>query len=134
MVEDNQAHADLIRMSLEDWGSPVIVDHVDDGAKAVEFLYKRNQYADAKRPDFILLDMNLPKLSGHDVLKEVKSNESLLSIPVIIMTTSENHDDITKAYQLHVNSYIVKPTSFEGFQKMISDLRTYWISWNTKAA
>lgn len=117
-------------MSLEDNGIDLDIQHVDDGAKAIEYLHNEGEYADAGKPDFILLDLNLPKLSGHEVLNRIKSDDALQSIPVIVLTTSANEKDRAKAYRYHANSYLTKPTDFQKFQDMIHDLRTYWAEWN----
>ena len=130
LVEDDQSHADLIRMSLEDNGFDLDIQHVMDGAEAIEYLHKEGEYSNALRPDFILLDLNLPKLSGHEVLDQIKSNDSLRSIPVVVLTTSANELDRAQAYEHHANSYLTKPTDFQMFQDMVHDLRSYWAKWN----
>lgn len=134
LVEDDQSHADLIRLSLEDDGLDLDIQHVTDGAKAIEYLNNAGDYTKAERPDFILLDLNLPKLTGHEVLDQIKSSDSFRSIPVIVLTTSANEQDRAKAYKHHANSYLTKPTDFQMFQDMVHDLRTYWAKWNKQPA
>lgn len=130
LVEDDQAHADLIQMSLEEDGEDLEISHVNNGSKAIDYLKNQGEYANATRPDLVLLDLNLPKLSGHEVLQQIKSDESLQSIPVVVLTTSADEQDVSRAYLHNANSYLTKPADFQQFQSMIHDLRTYWTSWN----
>lgn len=130
LVEDDQAHAELIMLTLQDNGVLNGVNHVRDGAEALAFLRREGEHANAPRPDVVLLDLMLPKLNGHEVLAEIKSDENLMSIPVVILTTSENEIDRAQAYQGHANSYLSKPVNFERFQNMVKDLNLYWTVWN----
>ena len=130
LIEDDQAHADLIQMTLEDHGDDLDINHVNNGAKAIDYLRNQGEYTEATRPDLVLLDLNLPKISGHEVLEQIKSDESLQSIPVVVLTTSANEQDISKAYRHNANSYLTKPADFQKFQSMIHDLRAYWTKWN----
>ena len=130
LVEDDQAHADLIQMTLEDQDEKLDINHVNNGAKAIEYLRNTGAYTNATQPDLVLLDLNLPKVSGHEVLEQIKSDETLQSIPVVILTTSANEQDINRAYRHKANSYLTKPADFQKFQSMIHDLRTYWTKLN----
>ena len=121
-------------MSLEGHGVEIVIDHVNNGVKAIEYLLNLGEYADAIRPDLVLLDLNLPKVSGHEVLEQVKSDESLQSIPVVVLTTSANEHDISMAYRHKANSYLTKPADFQKFQSMIHDLKAYWTQWNCSPA
>lgn len=130
LVEDDPAQAELILLSMEDDRVTNTVDHVGDGAEAMAYLRQEGDYAQAKRPDVVFLDLNLPKLSGHEVLKQVKSDPALSQIPVVILTSSASESDRAKAYAHHANSFLVKPVDFAKFQQMCRDLRLYWAVWN----
>lgn len=133
LVEDNQDHADLIMRSLKDHQVANSVEHISDGEAALDYLFRRDQYADpvrSPRPGVILLDLRLPKIDGLEVLKEIKTSEELRKIPVVILTTSEAERDIAHAYEYHANSYLVKPVDFVEFTELMSNLCYYWLSWN----
>ncbi|MBS7656326.1 MAG: response regulator [Candidatus Bathyarchaeia archaeon] len=100
---------------------------VQDGEEAIDFVRKRGKYKDAPTPALILLDLKLPKVNGFEVLKEIKSDENLKSIPVIVLTSSERDKDIEEAYKMGCNNYIVKPVSFENFIKTVVEIREYWL-------
>jgi CheY-like chemotaxis protein len=101
---------------------------VEDGVAALAFLRRQGQYAGAPRPDLILLDLNLPKKNGQEVLAELKSDEDLKLIPVVILTTSKAEEDILKSYDLHANCYIVKPVDFIKFTEVVHSIRHFWFS------
>ena len=133
LVEDDQDHAELIMRSLEDSRVANRVYHVMDGEAALDFLFRRGEYASPEkspRPHVILLDLRLPKIDGLEVLKEIKDNNELRTIPVVVLTTSEGETDIVKAYGLHANSYVVKPVDFDKFTRLIRNLGFYWLCWN----
>ncbi|MGJ8635966.1 MAG: response regulator [Phycisphaerales bacterium] len=130
LVEDDAAHAELVTMSLEENNVANTISHVDDGIKAMDYLYQRGEYEEATRPDLILLDLKLPKLTGHEVLERVKQDEDLRAIPVVVLTTSSNAQDVDRAYSHYANSYLTKPVDFIQFHKMIRDLGLYWTVWN----
>ena len=133
LVEDEDAHAMLILRSLEDMRIANSIYRVKDGKEALDYLFRSGKYADAKkspRPDLILLDLKLPKLDGHEVLRLIKESDELRIIPVIMLTTSENEADMLKAYHRHANSYLVKPIDFDEFRKMLKDAGFYWFLWN----
>ncbi len=100
---------------------------VQNGEEAVDFIRKRGKYKDAPTPALILLDLKLPKVDGFEVLKEIKSDENLRSIPIIVLTSSEREKDIEEAYKMGCNNYIVKPVSFENFIKTVVEIRQYWL-------
>ena len=132
LVEDDETHAMLIMRSFEEMGVEKI-QWVSDGQQAMDYLQHRGKYADNEKsspPDVILLDLRLPKLNGHEVLKQIKSLEELRTIPVVILTTSKNEYDISKAYMNYANSYLVKPLGLDKFQEMIKEIEVYWLEWN----
>lgn len=135
LVEDNEAHAEMILRSFEDNRIANKITHVDDGEKALDYLFHRGDYGgDSKEslPDLILLDLRLPKVDGLQVLDEIKSSEELQSIPVVILTTSAADLDVAKAYKSHANSFLIKPVDFASFTKMMDDLGYYWLVANHK--
>lgn len=134
LVEDNVDHAELVIRTLEEHQIANKVRHFLDGQSALDYLFQRGEYADPAeivRPHMILLDLRLPRVDGIDVLKTIKESEKLKSIPVVILTTSEAEKDVTKAYNNHANSYLVKPVGFEEFKQLMDDLGFYWLNWNT---
>jgi CheY-like chemotaxis protein len=130
LVEDNDDHADLLMMSLESNHAVNTIDRVVDGAEALDFLRRSGVYGDARRPDIILLDLNLPKLSGHQVLEQIKTDDDLCTIPVVVMTTSSSKSDREMAYKRHANSFMMKPVDFPKLQVMIRILNLYLSVWN----
>jgi CheY-like chemotaxis protein len=130
LVEDDDAHAELERIALESGDHPARVERVADGDEALDYLRRAGTYADKPRPDLILLDLNMPRVDGHEVLTEIKADDELRTIPVVVLTTSASIFDKSKAYQHHANSYVVKPFDFRSFRRMLNDLRTYWSTWN----
>lgn len=133
LVEDNPDHAELIVRSFEEHRVANKIFHVLDGEAALDYLFHRGVYAAAQsspRPHVILLDLRLPKIDGLEVLKEIKASPELLRIPVVVLTTSESEQDMTGAYNRHVNSYLVKPVDFVKFDKLMDDLGFYWLAWN----
>ncbi len=134
LVEDNADHAELVIRTLEEHRIANRVRHFLDGQSALDYLFHRGEYSDpatSVRPHVILLDLRLPRVDGIDVLKAIKEDEHLKSIPVVVLTTSEAEKDVAKAYYNHANSYLVKPVGFEEFKKLMDDLGFYWLSWNT---
>jgi CheY-like chemotaxis protein len=134
LVEDNADHAELVIRTLEEHRIANRVRHFLDGQSALDYLFHRGEYADPAaniRPHVILLDLRLPRVDGIDVLKAIKEDDHLKSIPVVVLTTSEAEKDVYKAYNNHANSYLVKPVGFEEFKKLMDDLGFYWLSWNT---
>ncbi|WP_414468908.1 response regulator [Methanobacterium sp. ACI-7] len=128
LVEDNPADARLIEEVLKDTNANNKLHVVKDGVDAMNFLYKKEEFSDAPRPDIILLDLNLPRKDGREVLKEVKENEELKSIPIVILTTSSANEDIIKTYNNHANYYITKPVDFDQFLKVINAIEDFWLN------
>jgi two-component system, chemotaxis family, response regulator Rcp1 len=128
LVEDNPGDAELTREALNSAKVANRLSVVDDGADAVDFLLRKGKFAAAPRPDIILLDLNLPKKDGREVLSEIKANKDLAEIPVVVLTTSEAEEDILRAYQLHANCYISKPIDFSSFMRVISTIEDFWLS------
>ncbi|MBF0336914.1 MAG: response regulator [Nitrospirae bacterium] len=128
LVEDDPADIDLMREGL--LGAKVYVNLrvVMDGVEAMAFLRKEGAYGAALQPDLILLDLNLPKKDGREVLREIKSDEGLKKIPVIILTTSDAETDILRSYNLGANSYVTKPVGFEEFVKVVNTIEDFWFT------
>lgn len=128
LVEDNEGDIFLTTEALQE--SKIInrLSIVRDGWEAMQFLEKRGVYAQEKTPDLILLDVNLPKMNGHEVLMAVKSNESIKHIPIIMLTTSSSEKDIYQSYKNFVNCYITKPIDAGDFLKVVSSIENFWIS------
>ena len=134
LVEDNIDHAELVLRTLEEHRVPNKVRHFLDGQSALDYLYRRGEFSgstEAERPQVILLDLRLPRVDGMEVLKTIKEDANLKSIPVVVLTTSEAERDVARAYYNHANSYLVKPVGFEDFRKLMDDLGFYWLGWNT---
>jgi len=128
LVEDSVGDVRLTREAFKDARMHINLHVAVDGEDAMSFLKRERQYADAPRPDLILLDLNLPKKDGREVLKEIKESPTLAIIPVVILTTSASEEDILRTYQLHANCYITKPVDLEGFLKVVKSIDTFWLS------
>jgi len=125
----------LVIRSFENHKIANTIYQVHNGEEALDYVFRRGKYADphlAPHPDVILLDLRLPRINGLDVLKEIKNDEELRKIPVVILTTSEAEQDVAKAYKHHANSYLVKPIDFKKFSSLMDELGFYWLSWNHK--
>ena len=127
LVEDNPADARLMREALRDAKVQSQISVVSDGAQALEFLRNQGKYQNAPRPDMILLDLNLPKKDGREVLAEIKNDPELMLIPVAVLTTSQAHQDIIKAYKLHANCYITKPMELDHFARVVESFEDFWL-------
>ena len=130
LVEDNVDHATLTMRALRDGNMLNEIFWVKDGEEAVDFLLHRGRYAppaDPPRPGLILLDIRLPKLDGHEVLRHIKTDPALRAIPVIMLTTSERDDEINACYQAGANSYVAKPVRFMDFIETVKSLKLYWV-------
>ena len=127
LVEDNEDDVFLTRAAFEASGLRVNLHHVDNGVKCLQFLRKEAPYADTPAPDLILLDMHMPVMGGHEVLSEIVKDEKLRKVPVVVLTTSNEAEDIRKMYYLRCNSYITKPVNFDNFIKVIGQLGGYWL-------
>jgi CheY-like chemotaxis protein len=133
LVEDNLPHAELVMRSLETHQIANRIYHVTDGEAALAYLFRRGMYADpltSPRPHVVLLDLRLPRLSGLEVLREIRASGDLHTMPVVILTTSTAEQDVTSAYTQHVNSYLIKPGDFAQFSQLMHDLGFYWLGWN----
>ena len=127
LVEDSRGDIGLIEEVFEEAKIRNNLYVAEDGEEAIQFLNKKGQYADVPRPDIILLDLNLPKKDGREVLEEVKSDETLRNIPIVVLTTSRAEEDILKSYNLHANAYITKPVDFDQFIKVIKSIEDFWL-------
>lgn len=127
LVEDNPGDARLIMESLKSANAPSRLSHVTDGVAALAFLRRTGEYAQAPRPDLILLDWNLPRKSGCEVLREIKADENLRRIPVVVLTSSSFDKDILSAYNLNANCFVTKPTDFDRFLEVIRSIVDFWL-------
>jgi two-component system, chemotaxis family, response regulator Rcp1 len=127
LVEDSASDVALIKVTLRNSQVPHNLHVVRNGVEAINFLYKRGKYADVPRPDIILLDLNLPKKNGREVLAEVKVDSELNTIPIVILTTSSDPEDILRSYQLHANCYLTKPVDLDQFVRTIGQIDAFWL-------
>jgi CheY-like chemotaxis protein len=128
LVEDSPSDVALTVAALREGRIASDLYIATDGEKAMQFLHREGEFADAPRPDLILLDLNLPKKDGREVLAEVKTDEDLRAIPVVVLTTSAAEADVVKSYKLHANAYITKPVGFEPFLDVVQHLEDFWLS------
>jgi CheY-like chemotaxis protein len=128
MVEDNPGDVRLTQEALKDGKVLNNLHVVGDGVEALAFLRQEGQYADAPRPDVILLDLNMPRMNGREVLAEIKGDEKLRRIPVVILTVSKAEEDILKSYDLNANCYVTKPLSLDQFMKVVKAIEEFWFT------
>jgi two-component system, chemotaxis family, response regulator Rcp1 len=128
LVEDSPGDVRLTKEAFTDAKVHINLHVASDGAKAMAFLKREGEHANAPRPDLILLDLNLPKKDGREVLAEIKGDPKFQSIPVVILTTSSSEADILRSYQLHANCYITKPVGLEGFLTVVRSIDSFWLS------
>jgi chemotaxis family two-component system response regulator Rcp1 len=128
LVEDNPGDVELAREALESCKMHNRLHTVDDGEKAMAFLRQQGPYAEVPRPDLILLDLNLPRKDGREVLAEVKADDDLKRIPIVILTTSRAEEDVLKSYNLHANCYITKPMNLDQFLHVVHSIQDFWLS------
>ena len=128
LIEDNPGDARLAQEALKDSKVRNKLHVVSDGMAATDFLFKRGDYKDAPRPDVIILDLNLPKKDGREVLAEIKDDKNLKRIPVVILTISRAEEDILKAYNLHANCFITKPLNLEKFLEVVKSIEDFWFT------
>jgi CheY-like chemotaxis protein len=128
LVEDSPGDVRLTREAFKDAKVHINLHVASDGARAMAFLKREGEHANASRPDLILLDLNLPKKDGREVLEEIKGDPALKTIPVVILTTSSSEADILRSYQLHANCYITKPVGLEGFLTVVKSIDSFWLS------
>lgn len=128
LVEDSPRDVDLTREALDVAKVASRLHVVDDGVDAIDFLLRRGRFTNAPRPDIILLDLNLPNKDGRQVLLEIKADANLAQIPIVVLTTSQDDEDILRAYQLHANCYIAKPIDFNQFLRIVSAIEEFWLT------
>ena len=128
LVEDNPGDVRLTEEALKEGKVLNNIHLANDGVEAVSFLQKEGKYTDAVRPDLILLDLNLPKKDGREVLMEIKKDEALRRIPVVVLTTSMAEEDIIRTYDYHANCYITKPVDFDQFINVVKSIEDFWLN------
>jgi len=128
LVEDSPADVRLTIEALKEAKVANRLTVMDDGVKAIDFLQRNGSHSDAPRPDLILLDLNLPRKDGREVLAEIKADPVLRRIPVVVLTTSNAQEDVLKAYELHANCYITKPVDFRQFMKVVKAIEDFWLT------
>jgi two-component system, chemotaxis family, response regulator Rcp1 len=127
LVEDNLDDVELTREGFRRTGRDIDLMHVPDGVQCLHYLRKEGEFADAETPDIVLLDLNMPVMDGREVMTEIRRDEKLKHLPLVVLTTSSSKIDLIISYRLGCNSYIVKPVDFNCFQKIVENLCTYWI-------
>ena len=127
LVEDNPGDVDLTLDAFEDCKMLNNIHVTNDGEQAIDFLYKQGEYQNAVTPDLIILDLNLPKLDGREVLKKIKTDDNLKAIPVVVLTTSSAEEDILGVYKNYANSYITKPLDLDQFVKVVKAIENFWM-------
>jgi chemotaxis family two-component system response regulator Rcp1 len=128
LVEDNVRDARLAEVTLKESKIRNNLYHVRDGVEAMQFLHRQGEYAHAPHPDLILLDLNLPRKDGREVLAEIKEDPRLRLIPVVVMTSSEADQDLVKTYHLHANAYVVKPIDLDRFVEVVQGVKNFWLT------
>jgi two-component system, chemotaxis family, response regulator Rcp1 len=128
LVEDSPGDVRLTIEALKEAKLRNRLHVVDDGVKAMEFLRRQGAYSEVPRPDLVLLDLNLPRKDGREVLQEIKSDPDLMRIPVVVLTTSSAEEDVLRAYNLHANCYVTKPIGFQEFMKVIRCIEQFWLT------
>lgn len=128
LMEDSQGDVRLVQEALKEGKLHNRLFVVRDGVEGMDFLLKRNRYREVLRPDLVLLDLNMPKKDGREVLAEIKQHEDLKRIPVVILSTSTSEVDILKTYNLHANCYIVKPLNLDEFIRVVRSIESFWLS------
>jgi len=128
LVEDSPGDVRLTREAFKDGKVHINLRVASDGTEAMAFLKREGKHAKAPRPDLILLDLNLPKKDGREVLEEVKRSPALMNIPVVVLTTSKSEEDVLRSYSLHANCYIPKPVTLDGFLTVVKSIDGFWLS------
>jgi CheY-like chemotaxis protein len=128
LIEDNPGDARLTTEALKEAKVRNKLNHLVDGVEGLAFLRHQGKYADAQRPDLILLDLNLPRKDGREVLAEIKADEQLKRIPVVVLTTSQAEEDILRAYNLNANCYVTKPVDLDQFLKVVGTIKDFWLT------
>jgi len=133
LIEDNAAHAELVTRSFEDLEVKCEIRHLSDGESALDYLLRTGSFSSPEsspRPDLVLLDLRLPRISGLEILEAVRQRPELNGLPVVILSTSDAEGDVAKAHDLHVNGYVVKPSDFSEFSRLMHDIGAYWLGWH----
>jgi chemotaxis family two-component system response regulator Rcp1 len=128
LVEDSPGDVRLTQEVFRDANATIRLHVVSDGVEAMEFLLQEGEHAAAPRPDFILLDLNLPKMDGREVLVRIKQDENLKRIPTVILTTSDAEGDIVESYQLQANCYLSKPVQLDAFESLVKSINDFWLT------
>lgn len=128
LVEDSPTDVLIAREALTEAKLYNTIHVAEDGVEAMDFIYRRGKFTSAPRPDLILLDLNLPRKSGREVLAEIKADRYLKNIPVVVLTTSSDEEDILKSYDLHANCYVIKPVEFPNFVRAVQSIQQFWFS------
>ncbi len=128
LVEDDPGDVVMTREAFQDYKIRNQLHVVNDGSEAMAFLRQQGEFAGRPRPDLVLLDLNLPRMDGREVLQAIKSDPDLASIPVVVLTTSENEDDVLRSYSLHANAYVTKPVDFESFIQVVRQIDEFFVS------
>src|SRR3954471_15174613 len=128
LVEDNPADARLTMEAFRSSSLPHTLSHTQDGVEALEYLHRKGKYANARRPDLILLDLNLPRKDGRELLNELKTDQQFKRIPVVVLTTSQAQEDILRAYSLYANCYVCKPMELDDFTRIIKSIEDFWLA------
>ena len=128
LIEDNSGDVRLTQEVFREANILIKLHVANDGTEAMTFLRREGEHADAPRPDFILLDLNLPKMDGREVLAQIKEDEDLKTIPTVILTTSEAEEDIVRSYELKANSYLTKPVQLDAFESLVKSINDFWLT------
>jgi two-component system, chemotaxis family, response regulator Rcp1 len=128
LIEDDPGDVELTKEALKKSTLPINLQVVNEGEEAIAFLRQEGEYASSPRPNLILLDLNLPGMNGREVLHEIKSDERLRYIPVVVLTTSDSHKDIFNSYELGGNCYVTKPSGLKEFVQVIQAIEAFWLS------
>jgi chemotaxis family two-component system response regulator Rcp1 len=128
LVEDSRGDVRLTQEAFRDVDASIPIDVVYDGVEAMDFLQREGTHATAAGPDLILLDLNLPKMDGREVLALIKETPMLQSIPTVILTTSQDKADIDRSYKLHANCYLIKPVQFDDFEQLVKSVNDFWLT------
>lgn len=128
LVEDNPGDVELVREALGTGATRHTLNVVRDGVQALNYLRRQGSYADRQLPDLVLLDLNLPRKGGREVLEEIKSDPDLKWIPIVVLTSSKAEEDILKSYSLHANCYVTKPVDFEQFMGVVKAIEDFWLT------
>jgi len=134
LVEDNEGDIILTLEAFEESKIKTEISVVKNGQQALDYVFQKGEYSDAQRPDLILLDINIPIFNGHEVLKTIKEDNNLKKIPVVMLTTSSNPNDVDKAYENHANSYVKKPLHMDDFLKAILQIEEFWLQLSTRSS